>query len=58
MHDREGAAENAPIASLTPDGRRTWGVCRDRDTLAVMTAEEVVGRSALRAADGTITLPG
>jgi acetyl-CoA C-acetyltransferase len=58
MHDRDGAPESAPVAAITPAGQRVWGSCRDADAFAVMLTEEVVGRSAQRAADGGITLTG
>ncbi len=56
MHDREGRPESAFAALLTADGRRAWGTTTDGDALAVMVADDMIGRPVERADDGTITL--
>lgn len=35
----------AYLSALIDDGRRVWGVCEDRDTVAAMTREEFCGRA-------------
>ena len=44
MYGAEGA-EQAFVAGRLDDGRRTWGICRDADSLHAMTQEEFCGRS-------------
>ena len=56
MHDRENRPESGFVAALTADGRRTWGTTTDPGTLAVMVAEDMIGRAVHRAADGSVEL--
>ena len=51
--DRDGAAERGILACRTADGRRAWGNISDPDGLALLCAEEGVGRTGLLAADGS-----
>jgi acetyl-CoA C-acetyltransferase len=55
-HDRDGAPEQALVALLTPDGRRTWGTTDDAATMAAMVTAEHVGRSAAIDGDGRVTV--
>lgn len=43
MHGRDGTAERAHAACLTPDGARVWGVTDDPATMARFEAEDVAG---------------
>ena len=54
--DREGTPERGILACRTADGSRAWGNVTDRDTLALLCAEEGVGRSGVLAIDGILTL--
>ena len=56
MFGRDGAPENGIVACLLDDGRRAWGTTRDDESLKAMTVDELVGRRATLATDGTITL--
>ena len=56
MHDRDSRPEAAFVAMLTEDGRRAWGRTDDAETLAVMVAEDMVGRAVRRSTDGVVTL--
>jgi acetyl-CoA C-acetyltransferase len=55
MHDRDGHPERAPVAALSPDGRRSWGNVTEPAVLAAMVTEEFVGRPAHLDPDGAIT---
>lgn len=46
VHDRDGGAERALAAVLTPDGRRTWATATDPATLAELLDGEASGRAA------------
>ena len=46
MHERSGDPVDGLLACLMPDGRRAWGSTTDADTLAAMTTEDVIGRTA------------
>lgn len=54
--DRDGTPELGIVACRTPAGSRTWANVTDPDALALLCAEEGVGRSGDLAADGTLTL--
>jgi acetyl-CoA C-acetyltransferase len=56
MHDRDNRPEQAFLALLTDDGCRAWGTTSDAEAMAVMVAEEMIGRRVDRAADGTVSL--
>jgi len=56
--DREGAPERGIVACRTDEGARAWGNVSDRDALALLCAEEGIGRSGDLAPDGTLTLTG
>ena len=56
--DRDGAPERGILACRTGDGRRAWGNVSDAETLALLCAEEGVGRTGDLAADGTLALTG
>jgi acetyl-CoA C-acetyltransferase len=57
MHDRSGEPEEGILACLMPDGRRAWGtIADDPATLRAMTTEEVVGRTAKLAPEGSASL--
>ena len=43
MHGRDGAAERAHAACLTPDGARVWGVTDDTSIMARFETDDVVG---------------
>ena len=54
--DRDGAAERGILACRTAGGSRAWANVSDPDDLALLCAEEGVGRSGVLAADGTLSL--
>ena len=54
--DREGAPERGILACRTADGNRAWGNVTEPDTLALLCAEEGIGRTGVLAADGTVAL--
>jgi acetyl-CoA C-acetyltransferase len=56
MHGKDGDPEQGIVALLLDDGRRTWGVTTDADTVATLVAEDVIGRPAKRTADGDFRL--
>jgi len=56
MHDRQGEPEQALLALLTPDGRRTWGSSHEPALMAELVKVGAVGRSADLAADGRVEL--
>jgi acetyl-CoA C-acetyltransferase len=56
MHSRDGEPENGLAAVLRPDGRRAWATTTEGSALRTMLDEEVVGRAAHLAADGTLSL--
>ena len=56
--DRDGAAERGILACRTADGSRAWGNVSDPDALALLCAEEGIGRTGVLAADGTVSLDG
>jgi acetyl-CoA C-acetyltransferase len=54
--DREGAPERGILACRTADGSRAWGNVTDRDTLAMLSTEEGIGRSGVLNGDGLLDL--
>ena len=54
--DRDGAPERGILACRTAGGSRAWGNVSDPDTLALLCAEEGIGRSGVLAVDGTVSL--
>jgi acetyl-CoA C-acetyltransferase len=54
--DREGAPERGILACRTADGSRAWGNVTEPDTLALLCAEEGIGRTGILAGDGTLAL--
>ena len=46
------------MACRTRDGSRAWGNVSDPDALALLCAEEGIGRTGDLATDGTLTLAG
>jgi hypothetical protein len=46
------------VACRAREGARAWGNVSDRAALALLCAEEGVGRSGDLAPDGTLTLTG
>ncbi len=54
--DREGAPERGILACRTTDHSRAWGNVTDGDALALLCAEEGIGRTGVLAADGGLTL--
>ncbi len=55
-HARDGAAENALFALLSPEGARTWGSATDPVLLAELEAAECVARPAHLSPDGAVEL--
>jgi acetyl-CoA C-acetyltransferase len=55
MHDREGTPETAFAACLLADGRRTWGVGRDRGVAASLAEGEWVGQKVRIGPDAEMT---
>ena len=55
MHDRDGVPETAFAACLLADGRRTWGVGRDRGVAALLTEGEWVGQKVRIGAEAELT---
>jgi len=53
---RDGDAERGILACRTADGSRAWANISDPDDLALLCAEEGIGRSGVLAPDGTLTL--
>jgi len=58
MHGRDGEPENAVVAALLPDGRRTWGSSTDADVMTSMLSENTISRAGHVSADGTFDLRG
>jgi acetyl-CoA C-acetyltransferase len=56
--DRDGNPERGILACRTPAGGRAWANVSDADSLALLCAEEGIGRTGVLAADGTLTLKG
>ena len=56
--DREGAPERGILACRTADGSRAWGNVDDGDALALLCAEEGIGRTGVLAAGGALSLDG
>jgi acetyl-CoA C-acetyltransferase len=56
--DREGAPERGILACRTPGGERTWGNVVEADALALLCAEEGIGRTGTLASDGIVALDG
>ena len=54
--DREGNPERGIVACRTAGHNRAWGNIFDPDTLALLCAEEGIGRTGTLAADGALTL--
>ena len=50
--DRDGAPERGILACRTGDGSRAWGNVDDPDALALLCAEEGIGRTGVLAAAG------
>ncbi|MGI8755552.1 MAG: acetyl-CoA acetyltransferase [Acidimicrobiales bacterium] len=46
LHDRDGEAERAIVATLLPDGRRAWGGSADADAMTRIITEETCGTAA------------
>jgi len=55
MHDRDGVPEIAFASCLLPDGRRTWGVGRDRGVAAMLAEGEWVGQKVRVGAEAELT---
>jgi acetyl-CoA C-acetyltransferase len=55
MHDREGTPETAIAACLLADGRRTWGIGRDRGVATLLSEGEWVGQKARIGPDAELT---
>lgn len=53
-YDTDGRPAIGHTACRLPDGRRAWGNVTDPDIAAAMTREELCGRAARLAADGTL----
>jgi acetyl-CoA C-acetyltransferase len=58
MHDRSSRPEQAFAAVRTADGGRAWGRTSDADTMALLAAEEAVGKPAHLGAGGSLRLGG
>jgi acetyl-CoA C-acetyltransferase len=56
--DRDGAPERGILACRTAAGSRAWANASDPDALALLCAEEGIGRTGDLAPDGTLTLTG
>ena len=56
--DRDGAVERGILACTTADGSRAWGNVTDADALALLCAEEGIGRAGTLAPDGVLSLDG
>jgi acetyl-CoA C-acetyltransferase len=56
MHDRGGEPENGIVVGLLDDGRRAIGTSQDADVLKAMVTEDLAGRRARVAADGSTEL--
>ena len=54
--DREGNPERGIVACRTGGDNRAWGNIVDPDTLALLCAEEGIGRTGTLAADGALAL--
>ena len=52
------APERGIVACTTADGSRAWGNVDDPDALALLCAEEGIGRTGVLAPDGVLTLDG
>jgi len=56
--DRDGVPERGILACRTTSGSRAWGNVVDADALALLCAEEGIGRTGTLAADGIVALEG
>jgi acetyl-CoA C-acetyltransferase len=56
MHDRDGEPENGIVVGLLDDGRRAIGTTQDTDLLKILVTEDVAGRRARVAPDGSTEL--
>jgi len=56
--DRDGSPERGILACRTADDSRAWGNSTDADTLALLCAEEGIGRTGTLSADGSFALDG
>jgi acetyl-CoA C-acetyltransferase len=56
MHDRDGSPETGIIVGLLSDGRRALGTTTDPDALKALVTEDLAGRRARIAPDGTTHL--
>ena len=56
--DRDGAPERGILACRTTSGSRAWGNVVDADALALLCAEEGIGRTGTLAADGIVGIEG
>ena len=54
--DREGAPERGILACRTAGGTRAWGNITEPDTLALLCAEEGIGRTGVLSSDGIVVL--
>ncbi len=54
--DRDGTAERGILACRTAAGSRAWANVSDPDDLALLCAEEGVGRRGVLGPDGTLSL--
>jgi len=58
MHGKDGQPEQGIVALLLDDGRRAWGTTDDADDVAMMAAEDVIGRRVRRSAEGRVRVAG
>lgn len=56
MYGKDNRPENAIVALLLEDGRRAWGTTADPETLEVLAAEDIIGRTVHRTVEGGFTL--
>ena len=56
--DRDGAPERGILACRTGDDSRAWGNVTDPDALALLCAEEGIGRTGVLAEGGALSLDG
>jgi acetyl-CoA C-acetyltransferase len=56
MHDRDGQPETGIVVGLLDDGRRALGTTQDDDALKSLVTEDLAGRRAHIAPDGTTQL--
>ncbi len=56
LFGRDGGPERAIFALLTDDGVRCWGASEDLDVMVRATAEDLMGATVTRSAEGVVTL--